>query len=451
MLTIAIIGRPNVGKSTLFNRLVGRRVAITLMEPGTTRDRIIQQGEWLNRKFWVIDTGGLVTAAQTPIEKEIETQVELAIQEADIALLLVDAREGLNPVDVELADRLKRRKTRFVLVVNKVDNPTAMRNDESPAPSRAAPHSNRSPSFASRHWAGVAEFYKLGTDQLFSISAEHGYGVGELLDYLFAQFPESPPAERREEIRLAILGRPNVGKSSLLNALLGEYRAIVHEEPGTTRDAVEATFELEGQAYRIVDTAGIRRKNRVEAAIEYFSVLRAIRTIYDADVVIMVLDVRAGVSVQDKHIASLIAERGKGLVICANKADLLSEDAMKPVQDWLREVLPYIRYVPIVFTSAKEQRNVQEVVREASRVFAQGQKRISKNDLKELLPVFQAAPPRRGAEVYAVKQTGVSPPAFKLSVTNTKVINEAYLKFAEREIRRRFGFQGYPLRIRVSR
>jgi GTP-binding protein len=428
MLTIAIIGRPNTGKSTLFNRLVGRRVAITLMEPGTTRDRIIQQGEWLNRKFWVIDTGGLVTTAQTPIEKEIEIQVALAIQEADIALLLVDSREGLNPVDIEIADRLKRRKTRFVLVVNKLDNPQSnVRESE------------------------AAEFYKLGTDRLFSISAEHGYGVADLLDYVYEQFPESPAPERHGETRLAILGRPNVGKSSLLNALLGEYRAIVHEEPGTTRDAVEATFELEGNAYRIVDTAGIRRKNRVEAAIEYFSVLRAIRTIDGADVVILVLDVRAGVSVQDKRIASLIAEKGKGLVICANKADLLSEDALKPVRDWLREVLPYIRYVPIVFTSAKEQHNVQEVVREASKVFAEGQKRISRQNLKELLPVFQAAPPRRGAEVYAVKQTGVSPPEFKLSVTNPKVINDAYLKFAEREIRRRLGFQGYPLRIRVGR
>jgi GTP-binding protein len=428
MLTIAIIGRPNTGKSTLFNRLVGRRVAITLMEPGTTRDRIIQQGEWLNRKFWVIDTGGLVTAAQTPIEKEIETQVELAIHEADIALLLVDAREGLNPVDTAIADRLKRRKTRFLLVVNKLDSPQSnVRESE------------------------AAEFYKLGTDRLFPISAEHGLGVDDMLDYLFAQFPESPSAERREEIRLAILGRPNTGKSSLLNALLGEYRAIVHEEPGTTRDAVEATFELEGRAYRIVDTAGIRRKSRVEAAIEFFSVLRAIRTIDDADVVILVLDVRAGVAVQDKHIASLIAEKGRGLVICANKADLLSEDALEPVRDWLREVLPYIRYVPIVFTSAKEQRNVQEVVRAATRVFAEGQKRISKSDLKELLPAFQAAPPRRGAEVYAVKQTGVSPPVFKLSVTNPKVINDAYLKFAERVIRGRFGFEGYPLRIRVGR
>jgi GTP-binding protein len=429
MLTLAIIGRPNTGKSTLFNRLVGRRVAITLMEPGTTRDRIIQQGEWLTRKFWVIDTGGLVPTAQTPIEKEIEIQVELAIQEADIALLLVDAREGLNPVDIEIADRLKRRKTRFLLVVNKVDNPqSSVRESE------------------------AAEFYRLGTDRLFPISAEHGHGVDELLDYLFEQFPESPTAERQGEIRLAILGRPNVGKSSLLNALLGEYRSIVHDVPGTTRDVVEATFELEGQAYRIVDTAGIRRKSRVDAAIEYFSVLRAIRTIDDADVAIFVLDVRAGVSAQDKHIAALIAEKGRGLVICANKADLLSEDSFEPVQDWLREVLPYIRYVPIVFTSAKENRNVQEVVRAASRVFEQGQKRISKQDLKEqLLEVFIAAPPRKGAQVRSVKQTGVCPPEFKLAVTDPRVINEAYLKFVEREIRRLFGFEGYPMRIKAGR
>jgi GTPase len=428
MLTVAIIGRPNTGKSTLFNRLVGRRVAITLMEPGTTRDRIIQQGEWLNRRFWVIDTGGLVTTAQTRIEKEIETQVELAIQEADIALLLVDSREGLNPVDIEIADRLKRRKTRFLLVVNKVDNPQS-----------------------GIQQSAAAEFYRLGTDRFFTISAEHGHGVDDLLDYLFAEFPQSAAPERHGEVRLAILGRPNVGKSSLLNALLGEYRSIVHDVPGTTRDVVEATFELEGRAYQIVDTAGIRRKNRVEQAIEYFSVLRAIRTIDDADVVIFVLDVRAGVSVQDKHIAALIAEKGRGLVICANKADLLSEDALEPVRDWLREVLPYIRYVPIVFTSALENRNVQEVVRAASRVFEQGQKRVSKQDLKELLPEFEAAPPRRGAKVYAVRQTGVSPPQFKLSVTDPKVINEAYLKFAEREIRRHFGFEGYPLRIRVGR
>ena len=241
MPTIAIVGRPNVGKSTLFNRLVGRRVAITLELPGTTRDRIIQQAEWLGRRFWVIDTGGLMPDATEAIPRQIATQVELAIEESELVLLMVDGREGLNPVDIEIARRLQRRQKPFLLVVNKADTRT-VRDD-------------------------LAEFYKLGVDRFYPISAEHGIGVDDVLDEALKLFPESESALEQGDIKLVILGRPNVGKSSFLNALLGANRAIVDEVPGTTRDSVEATFSFLDRTYRIVDTAGIRRKTRVDEAV----------------------------------------------------------------------------------------------------------------------------------------------------------------------------------------
>jgi GTP-binding protein len=426
MLTVAIVGRPNTGKSTLFNRLVGKRVAITLKEPGTTRDRIIQPAEWLGRRFWVIDTGGLVPDATEVIEKEIAIQVELAISESDIVLLLVDAREGLNPVDRDIARRLNRNRKRFLLVVNKVDNPRVEHD--------------------------TAEFYQLGVKELFPICAEHGTGVDELLDRIFELFPEPAANEAGDQIRLVILGRPNVGKSSFLNALLGTYRSIVHELPGTTRDSVEATFELEGRKFLIVDTAGIRRRSRVDQAVEYLSVLRAVRNIDDADIAILMLDVRAGVTAQDKRIATLVAEKGKGLVIAANKADLLTGDAVQSVRDWLRSTLPYISHVPIVFTSALMNRDIQQVIHEAVTVFDRGGQRIGKREIQEqLLPRLQASPPRRGATVRDIIQTRIRPPEFKLRVSDFRVIDNAYLRFVEHEIRRCFGFPGYPIRIRAGR
>jgi GTP-binding protein len=441
MLTIAIVGRPNVGKSTLFNRLVGKRVAITMEMPGTTRDRIIQQGEWLGRRYWAIDTGGLVPSSDEAIMKEIEIQVELALAESDVALLLVDGSEGLNPLDIEIAHRLQRRKKEFLLVVNKIDRSTKY---------EVRSTNVRTSDFGVR--SSFAEFYKLGVKELFPISAEHGTGVDDVLDRAFALFPEPPESgEPMSDIRLVILGRPNVGKSSFLNALLGTYRAIVHEEPGTTRDSIEATFNFEDCNYRIVDTAGIRRKSRVEAAVEYFSVIRAIRNIDDADVALLVIDVRAGIAVQDKRIAAIVAEKGKGLVIVANKSDLITSDAVKPVRDWLRDAVPYISHVPIVFTSALTKEGVQDAVRQARRVFAAGGARLTNDQLKNILmPSFQATPPRRGAVISGVKQRHTRPPIFILQTSDTKAVNDAYLKFAEKEIRRHFGFDGYPVRVRVT-
>jgi GTP-binding protein len=426
MLTVAIVGRPNVGKSTLFNRLVGKRVAITLKEPGTTRDRIIQPAEWLGRGFWVIDTGGLMPDATEAIMKEIEIQVNLAIEEADVVLLLVDGRDGLNPVDVAIAHRLQRKNKPFLLVVNKADNQTVRDS--------------------------LAEFYQLGTEEFFPISAEHGVGVETVLDRIYELFPRPSEAQVESDIKLVILGRPNVGKSSFLNALLGQYRAIVSETPGTTRDLVEATFRYEDRNFRIIDTAGIRRKSKVDVPVEYFSVVRAIRTIDEADVAILILDVREGITGQDQRIAALVAEKGRGMVVVANKADLIARDAVAVVREWLEGTIPYVRHVPIIFTSALKNEGVQEVVHRAASVFDQGGTRLSKAQLKdELLPALVAHPPRRGAQVYGIKQRGARPPVFELQVSDPKVVDDAYLKFAEREIRKRLGFPGYPVRIRVSR
>ena len=358
--------------------------------------------------------------------KEIEAQVELALAESDVILLLVDGSEGLNPVDVEIAHRLQRRKRSFLLVVNKTDG-------------------NRSRN-------ALAEFYKLGVEDFISISAEHGTGVDEVLDRAFALSPEPAEPESDSDIRLVILGRPNVGKSSLLNALLGTYRAIVHDEPGTTRDSIEATFNFEDRNYRIVDTAGIRRKSKIEATVEYLSVIRAIRNIDEADVALLLIDVRQGIAVQDKRIAAIVAEKGKGLVIVANKSDLVTADSVSPVRDWLRETIPYIRHVPILFTSALTGRGVQDAVREARRVFEAGGARLTNDQIKDfLLPVLQKTAPRRGCVIRSVKQRHTRPPIFVLQASDPKAVNDAYIKFAEREIRRLFGFDGYPVRVRVGR
>lgn len=425
MLTVAIIGRPNVGKSTLFNRLVGKRVAITLKEPGTTRDRIIQPAEWLGRHFWVIDTGGLIPASAEIIPKEVEAQAELAIQEADLVLLLTDGRAGLHPVDTEIARHLQRRNKPFLLVVNKVDT--------------------------SESAYDLSEFYKLGVKEFFPVSAEHGRNIDLVLERIFALYPETETALPEADIRLVILGRPNVGKSSLLNSLLGSYRSIVTEIPGTTRDAVEATFRYQERNYLIVDTAGIRRKSRVAEALEYFSVIRAVRNIAEADIALLVLDIREGMTMQDKHIAALVAERNKGLVIVANKADLVKREAIKPIQDWLRSSIPYIRHVPIVFTSAKTGTGISQVLDQAEKVFTLGALRLTGAQLKEqLLPVLQANPPPDGAQILGIRQKGVRPPDFILYARASKNIPESYLRYVEREIRRRYPFTGYPLRVRVS-
>ncbi len=425
MATVVLVGRPNTGKSTLFNRLVGRRIAITLREPGITRDRIVRTGEWQGRRFSVIDTGGLVPGSEDEFARQIEQQVEIALREADVIVLVVDGSAGLSPLDDEVAARLRKKNREFLVAVNKVD--------------------------ASRTY-DASDFHRLGGTKLLTLSAEHGIAVDELLDEVVARLPPGTPRTARDALAIAILGRPNVGKSSFLNALLGDERAIVTAIPGTTRDAIEEAFRLEDRDYRLIDTAGIRRKARVNAAVEYFSVSRAVDTIDRCDVALLVLDATEGPTAQDKKIANLIEDRDKGLVVVANKMDIVPDDLVERVQQYVHRQLSFVGYAPVVFASALEAQGISDAVRSAGRVYDSGGRHVSNALLRaSVLPRLEAKPPKYNCRVTGINQTGTRPPVFRLQVTEPSEVGAAYLRYVNSELRRAFGFDGYPVRLRLSR
>jgi GTP-binding protein len=417
---VAIVGRPNVGKSTLFNRIVGRRVAITLEEPGITRDRIYKEAHWQGKEFIVVDTGGLVISPDASLLKQIKLQVEVAIREADGVILVVDGREGLTPVDEEIGRDLRKKGKEFLLAVNKIDAKPTRGN--------------------------INEFYKLG--QPFAITAEHGTGVAELLDEVVKCLPRTEP-ETEEAIRLVILGRPNVGKSSFLNSLLGEYRVIVDDQPGTTRDAIETGFSLHNQHYRIVDTAGIRKKARVKADVEYFSVIRAIGNIKAADVAILIVDLTEGATGQDKRIAALVEDAGKGLVIAGNKVDTLTKAGRKPAQANVTAALGFVSYAPFIFTSATKKEGIVETITAATQVFAQAQKQIDKELLHSTVLAEIKRRPPKSCEIYLLRQTGTRPPEFTVRV-NKPELDTGYIRFIKHQLRNYFGFQGNPIKIKIE-
>lgn len=425
MAVIALVGRPNTGKSTLFNRLVGGRIAITLHEPGITRDRIIRTAEWSGRRCQVIDTGGLVPDADDEIQRQIERQVRVALGEADVVVLVVDGRDGLHALDQEIAARLRREGTGFLVAVNKLD---------------------------ARREFDQAEFHALGGDGLFPLSAAHGTGVDDLLEAAFARFPPEPRAPGTTALSLAILGRPNVGKSSFLNALLGSERSIVTAIPGTTRDTVEQDFELDGRLYRLLDTAGIRRRTRVTDGVEYYSVSRALDTIERCAVALLVVDATEGPTDQDQRLARLIDSRARGLVVVANKFDLVPHAVVSDLERWFDRHLGFVGYAPVVFTSALKNTGVTDAVRAAGRVFDAGGHQLSNVLLRDsVLPRIQRRQPSYDCRVVAISQTGTRPPMFKLRLSKPQAADKAWLKFVATEIRRVFGFVGYPVRIRTSR
>lgn len=423
MATVVLVGRPNTGKSTLFNRLVGGRVAITMREPGVTRDRIIRDAEWSGRRFQVIDTGGLDFAAADEIGRGINRQVEIALAEADAVVMVVDGREGLTPLDEEVADRLRRRNLRFLLAVNKLDATGSF---------------------------DAGDFHRLGALDLFPVSAEHGIGVGELLDELLRLLPEPPARLRRKAVALAVLGRPNVGKSSFLNALVGSERALVTPVPGTTRDVIEAGFELDGRSYRILDTAGIRRKARVTEAVEYFSVTRALDVIERSDIVLLIMDITEGPTAQDKKIANLVTDRNRGLVVVANKTDLVKPGVETKLRQYVGRELEFINWAPVVWTSCLKGEGVADAVRTAGRVYEAGARHISSALLKAgLLDRLAARPPRRNCRLLGLNQTGTRPPRFRLRVSDPDAVSDNYRKSVVSGLRR-FGFEGWPVRLIIA-
>ncbi len=415
---VAIVGRPNVGKSTLFNKLVGRRVSITLREAGITRDRIYKEAHWRGKDFILVDTGGMVPFTSNSLLLAIKRQVEAAISEADLILFLVDAKEGLSPLDEEIMDSLRGRD--FLLVANKMDAKKAQEN--------------------------LPEFYKLGVDKVFPISAEHGDGVAELLDEIMRRLPVGLKSEEEEVTRFVILGRPNVGKSSLLNTLLGEERVIVDEKPGTTRDAIETPFNFKDKRYIIVDTAGIRRKARVEREVEYFSIIRAIRNIESSNVALLMIDAQEGITFQDKKIANLVEEKGKGIVVVANKIDLLSKRERETLRDEFLMRAPFLSYAPLVMTSVVKREGIEEVMRAVEMVFSEAKKRMGKRILKDtILPEIGRHP--SVIRISSISQIGITPPRFLIRVDRPEKVRRGFLKFIKNTLRNYFGFRGNPILI----
>jgi GTP-binding protein len=426
---VALVGRPNVGKSALFNRLVGERLAIVQDQPGTTRDRLYAQAEWTGREFTVVDTGGLMAAPTDDIAVQVQAQAELAIREADVIVFLTDVLAGLTPGDWEVADVLRRSAKPVVLAVNKADN-------------------------AERRLA-ANEFYALGIEPLFAISALHGTGTGDLLDAIVAAFPPQPEEEPTERVGIAIVGHPNVGKSSLLNAIVGQERAIVSAAAGTTRDAIDTQLVWRDQEVTLIDTAGIRRRGAIEAGVEKYSVLRALRAINRADVAILVLDASAGVTAQDAHIAGYILEEDKSVVVVVNKWDLVEKEpgVDAAYRESVRQTLKFLSYVPILFASALRRRGIAEVMDTVFRVREARFLRLSTGQINDLVrdAVATHAPPSKWGKrlrIYYGTQPQVDPPTFVFFVNDTRLLHFSYERYLENRIRERFPFEGTPIRLR---
>lgn len=431
---VAIVGRPNVGKSTLLNRLAGGSEAIVYDQPGVTRDRLYLPAEWCGYRFQVVDTGGLVFEDSEQFLPLIREQVAIALAEASAVIFVVDGQLGLTSGDREVADWLRSQKQLPVLLaVNKLEEPsTAL--------------------------SLAAEFYALGLGEPFAVSAIHGSGTGDLLDALVAVLPKEQPEEREQaELRVAIIGRPNVGKSSLLNALVGgpHPRALVSEVAGTTRDAIDTLIERNGRRYRLIDTAGIRKKARVDYGPEAFSVSRAIRAIRRADVVVLVIDALEGAHDQEGNLAAKIVDQGRACVVVVNKWDALEKDTytMNHYRERLREELNFVEWAPIVFTSALTGQRVDKIIEAVDRVAEQHQRRVPTAVLNEALQeaLLWRSPPatRQGRQgrVYYATQIATNPPTFVLFVNDTKLFKEGYRRYLEGQFRPILGFEGSPLRF----
>jgi len=431
---LAIVGRPNVGKSTLFNRLVKGRKAIVEDEPGVTRDRNYGEAVYEDRPFILIDTGGFEPAVHEGILLQVREQAEVAIQEADLVLFLLDGQEGLNPLDLEVAGYLRKVAKPVFYVVNKIDG--------------------------ERQEADVIDFYRLGVSTLYSISAEHGRGVSDLLDEVFKVLPPAPlPEERAEgEIRVALVGRPNVGKSSLLNKLVGHPRAVVDSTPGTTRDAIDTPLWREGRKYIFIDTAGIRRQSKVSQRLEKYMTIRALRSLERCDVALILLDGFEGLTEQDARIAAFAQENGRALVFVVNKWDLVEKDTstLEEYKQRIRAKLKTLDYAPILFISALTGQRVSKIFETVEEVFGEHRKRIATAELNQWLKeALRSNPPplagSRSVKLYYVSQVETAPPTFAFFTNDPRGITESYQRYLMRQLRERYGFAGTPLRILLRR
>ncbi|WP_242302240.1 ribosome-associated GTPase EngA [Bacillus cereus group sp. BfR-BA-01361] len=425
---IAIVGRPNVGKSTIFNRIVGERVSIVEDIPGVTRDRIYSAGEWLNHEFNIIDTGG-IDIGDEPFLTQIRQQAEVAIDEADVIIFMTNGRDGVTGADEEVAKILYRSNKPVVLAVNKVDNPE-MRSD-------------------------IYDFYALGFGEPFPISGTHGLGLGDLLDEAAQHFPKIEEDGYDEDtIRFSLIGRPNVGKSSLVNALLGQERVIVSNVAGTTRDAVDTPYSKDGKDYVIIDTAGMRKKGKVYESTEKYSVLRALRAIERSDVVLVVLDGEEGIIEQDKKIAGYAHDSGRAVVIVVNKWDAVKKDekTMKAFEENIRAHFQFLEYAPIVFLSAKTRKRTQTLIPVIDEVNESHSIRIQTNVLNDVIMdavAMNPTPTHNGSrlKIFYATQVAVKPPTFVVFVNDPELLHFSYERFLKNRLRESFGFVGTPIHI----
>ena len=430
---VAIVGRPNVGKSTLFNRLIGYRHAIVSDVAGTTRDRVMGRVQWDNTNFLLVDTGGLDFDISSELDAQVQSQVNVAIEDADCIVLLTDCVDGLTPTDIAVGEILRRSNKQVILTVNKVDNPLRSHN--------------------------VYEFYQLGLGDPIPISAYHKIGMDEFMGTLVDNIPHYPGViYDPDTLRLSIVGRTNVGKSSLVNSIVQEERVVVSDQAGTTRDPVDTVIDYDERSVILVDTAGIRRRGKIEQGIEKYSVIRSMKSIGRSDVSVLAIDARDPMSAQDLHIAGDVLSNFVGMVVAVNKWDLVEdkETAKAEYLEWIEGQLRFAPYVPIIFCSALTGDGIDELMSTSFEVFEQRMKVIPETDLQELLfdALVKHPPPglgRRTLKIYDLLQIGVNPPAFSFSVNNPSYMHFSYKRYLENEIRRKFGFVGNHLQLRFHR
>lgn len=425
---VAIVGRPNVGKSTLFNRVAGERISIVEDTPGVTRDRIYAHGEWLGKHFSLIDTGGIEMSDQ-PLSTQIREQAEVAIDEADVIVMVVDVRSGVTDADEQVAQILYRSDKPVVLAVNKVDNPER-RSD-------------------------VYDFYSLGLGEPYPVSSVHGVGVGDLLDAVIKNFPENAANEEDDTIHFSLIGRPNVGKSSIVNAMLGEDRVIVSNIAGTTRDAIDTHFKSDGREFTMVDTAGIKKKGKLYENTERYALMRSMRAIDGSDVVLVVLNAEEGIRELDKHIAGYAHEAGKGIIIVVNKWDTIPDRDQRTMTDFtnlIRQEFQYLSYAPIIFVSAKTRQRLIKLPKMIEEVYDHCRRRIQSSVLNDVIMDAIAANPTpstngRRLRVYYATQVAIEPPTFVIFVNDPDLMHFSYARYLENQIRQAFDFSGTPIHL----
>lgn len=426
---LAVVGRPNVGKSTFFNRIIGERKAIVEDVPGVTRDRIYAETEWNGREFAIIDTGGIEASTDDPILSQMRDQAVVAMDMADLILFMVDGKEGLTTADIEVGAILRRTGKKVILVVNKIDNPSKMPDT-------------------------IYDFYELGLGEPIPISSANMLNIGDLLDEIVSGFPDKDYEADEENIKLAIIGKPNVGKSSLVNALTKENRVIVSPIAGTTRDSIDTPFSFEGNDFTLIDTAGLRRRSKVYDSIEKFSVIRAIAAIERCDICILMIDAMEGITEQDKKIAGIAHEAGKGMMIVINKWDLVEKETntMRDYERKARSELLFASYAPILFTSVLQGRRIYDILRKAATIQEIRMRRITTGKLNNLIEdaVMMRQPPSdkgKRLKIYYAAQIGVAPPLFSFNINSRELMHFSYARYLENRLREAYDFEGTSVKF----